>query len=174
VNRRLRSDADALRLAGAAAPVDTADVPGLLLLSPPPPLLAAEPHWHCHLPHLVFLEAVDAGRLPTTAEAEAFEAGLLRPWTVLGLLAPINRMWVFPPERRLPLLRAAAACWATLDGEGERYSVGSTAGQRLWSLGTNLKYILSNLGVSNETLAAPLPAGGLGELLALIPSATRD
>jgi hypothetical protein len=52
-----------------------------------------------------------------------------------------------------------------LDGVGARYTVGVTDGARLWQLPTNLRYVLAELGVPRPALTAPIPAGGLRELL---------
>ena len=145
--------------------IDTAVVPGLHVLNPPGPLLEADLHYHVFLPLTILLELVDTGRAPPEVEQEVFDTSLTTPWGTLGLLAPANRMWLFAPERHRPFLQAASAFWPTLDAEGARYTVGSATGAPLWSIGSNLKYVLANLGVPAPTLASPLPAGGPASLL---------
>jgi hypothetical protein len=38
--------------------------------------------------------------------------------------------------------------------------------QDLWSIPSNLKYVLAYMGISGDDLSAPLPPGGLEELVA--------
>jgi hypothetical protein len=174
VNTRLRKRLPRLKRAEdwndvmeAGDRVDTASFPGLLVLSPPDPLLSSDTHFHCFLPLFILLEAIDTGRLPLDLEQEIFEASLRTLLGVLGLLSPANRIWVYPRHRHVPLLRAAFRFWETLDAEGERYTVGSATGQRLWSIGSNLKYVMANLGVPTLVLNTPLPEGGPASLVSV-------
>jgi hypothetical protein len=164
---RLKREEDWNGLMEAEGHIDTANVPGLLMLSRPNPLLGGDPHFHCYLPHFILLEMIDGGRSPPDSEQEIFEASLRTSWGTLGVLSPANRIWVYPKHRHDPLLRATFRFWETLDAEGERYTVGSATGQRLWSIGSNLKYVMANLGVPTSVLNTPLPEGGPASLVSV-------
>jgi hypothetical protein len=60
-----------------------------------------------------------------------------------------------------PILQAAARWWDMLDSVGPCYTVGLREGVQLWDVTTNLHYVLEQVGLSNEQLHTPLPAGGL-------------
>ena len=145
--------------------VDTQDRPGLLVLNGPSPILGGAAHFQCYLPHFRVRNAVGQRRLSADVEAAVFATSLETPWGFLGLLAPANVMWVHARERYGPLLQAGLRYWSILDAEGARYSVGMAAGQPLWSVQNNLKYVLANLGVPIAALQVPLPPRGLSELI---------
>jgi len=159
---------DAISVDGMA---DTQLVPGLLVLHGPSPLLGGEPHYHCYLPWSLLGDEKLRSSLPAISEDHVFDASLEIDWGTLGLLGQRNVMWIVPPARHRPFLEAVLRHWPTLYGEGVRYTAGSTAGQDLWSVHTNLKYVLANHGVALETLSAPLPPGGLAEVLTLVSDA---
>jgi hypothetical protein len=144
--------------------VDAA-APGLLLLSGPNPLLAKQPHFQFFLPHLAVSNAVDKGRLPAIAQDQIFLASLQQEWSLLGLMSQPNVMWVYPQSRHQPFLQAAKRFWNSLDAEGPRYSVGLVTGESLWSLPSNLKYVLANYGVDPMLLRMPLPQSGIAGLI---------
>jgi len=48
-----------------------------------------------------------------------------------------------------------------LEAVGPRYSVGMASGQLLWSLPSNLKYVLANSGIGNADLVSPLSEAGI-------------
>jgi hypothetical protein len=144
---------------------DTQDNPGLLVLHGPSPLLATAVLFHCYLPWTMLADAHLRGRLTDLSEEVVFRASLESAWGVLGLLAHANTIWLMPEERRFPFLEAALRFWSTLHGEGGRYSNGSTAGQDLWRLPTNLKFVLANLGAPHAALQADLPSGDLQALI---------
>jgi hypothetical protein len=150
---------------GAADTLDTATTPGLLVLNGPSPLLGGTSHFQCYLPLLVVQEVVSQNQLSGALEEPIFQACLQTPWGTLGLFAPANLMWVYPPKRYRPLLQAALRFWDTLDAEDERYTVGSNDGQRLWSIASNLKYVLANVGIPKSTLNSPLPPEGVADLI---------
>jgi hypothetical protein len=83
---------------------------------------------------------------------------------VLGLMSHDNGPWVWPRERHQPFLAAVLRFWDEFDAVGPRYYfTGRTEG--LWTMPTNLRYVLANMGVPIETLNAPLPPGGPAALL---------
>jgi len=164
VTRLVRGETWAATL-GVADTVDTKKADGLLVLNGPSPLLGGSPHFQCYLPLVMVSDAMHRGRLPREREEELFRDSLETYWGVLGLLSPANVLWVHSPERHFPLLRAVESIWEVLDNQGDRYSVGSTVGQRLWSMHSNLKYVLANHGIPTAVLNAPLPSGGLAALL---------
>ena len=69
------------------------------------------------------------------------------------------------PERYRPFLSAVLKHWPLFDAVGPRYTDGSRTLAALWPLAAGVKYVLANLGVPGEALRAPLPPGGLSELV---------
>jgi hypothetical protein len=148
-----------------AGTVDTAELPGLLLLSGPNPLLSNGDHFHLFLPLTQLSRTISQGRLAPAAEFGVFADSLTTPDGVLGLLAPPNVMWVYPPERQAPFLAAVARFWRALDDQGARYSIGMAVGSPLWDLPSNLKFVLARGGIDTAVLNAPLPPGGIDALI---------
>jgi hypothetical protein len=145
--------------------VDSADAPGLFLLNLPTAILKAEPAFHCALPMMHLKFARTREQVGEDVEDGCFSDWLTAHWSLVGVLAQVNVMWFARPERYRPFLDAVTRAWPALYGEGPRYSVGSVHGQDLWSVNSNLKYVLANMGVPPALLTAPLPAGGLSELV---------
>ncbi len=163
-----RSWYDALNTQSMVSPET---VPGLVVLNGPAPLLATEPHFHIFLPLSIILEEVRKGKLSELQKQQAFSDSLFTPWGLLGVIAPVNQMLVYPPELHKPILQAAIQWWHCLDALGPRYTVGLREGARLWNVTTNLHYVLGQIGLSNEQLRMPLPVGGLK---AVIPAGVLD
>lgn len=141
--------------------LDTDTHEGLLVLDGPSSLTNYAPHFHFYFLPSLAEDARYAGRISEEIEAQIFEGFLSSPWALLGLFGRNNSLWLHPPERRRPFLRAALAFWDELYEQGERYTSGSTTPEDLWSLPSSLHYALANLGVPTETLKSPLPPGGL-------------
>lgn len=154
---------DALAEAGT---LDTAGLPGLVLLNGPNPLLGNDDHIHAFLPLTQLSRAISRGRLPAQSEEEVFQESLTTPDGVLGLLAPANQMWVYPAERHEPFLDAVRRFWPDLEREGARYSVGMATGAMLWDVQTNLKFVLARRGIDISVLNGPQPVGGIDTLIA--------
>jgi hypothetical protein len=134
---------------------------GLIVLNGPSPLLETDWHFHIFLPLLLLLEGLREGKIDESRKQQAVVESLSTPWGVLGVIAPANQTLVYAPELHRPILRAAIHWWELLDAVGPRYTVGLRNGARLWDVTTNLHYVLGQVGLSNEQLRAPLPAGGL-------------
>jgi hypothetical protein len=150
---------------GADSILDTSQVAGLLVLNGPSPLIGGTSHFQCYLPLLTIEKALIEKRLSPEVGNKIFEASLESPWGVLGLLSPANVMWLASPEKYKPFLKAVFQFWSLLYAERDRYSAGLEYGQDLWSIQTNLKYVLANIGVSTAILKAALPGGGLESLI---------
>jgi hypothetical protein len=135
--------------------------PGLIVLNGPAPMLASAPHFHAFLPLSLVLEGVQAQKINESRMRQAVQESLSTPWGLLGILAPVNQMLVYPPALHRPILQGAVRWWDTLDSVGPRYTVGLREGARLWNVTTNLHYVLGQVGLNNEQLRAPLPASGL-------------
>lgn len=172
VEDRIRRQFAAFMAGGAWNPFNSTDlvkassVGGLIVLSGPAPLLADAPHVQAYLPLGRLIKAMVDGRVSRQQEDEAVAASLRSAWGVLGLLAPPNQMLVYPAERHRIIAEGVAECWNELDGVGARYSIGLPQGARLWSLPTNLQFVLSKIGIDVQRLAEPLPEGKVHELLA--------
>ena len=143
--------------------VDTVSSKGFLVLSGPNPILGSENHFHLYL-LLTLIRNTDAELLDGEVD-RVFESSLNSPWGTLGALSPANLIWIFPKRRYPPLLHATLQFWDLLYAEGDRYTVGSVAGQDLWTVQTNLKYVLANRGVESAVLNGPLPIGGPASLM---------
>lgn len=140
--------------------VDVADVPGLLVLSGPAPLLSGR-HVQLFLPLSLLVTEVAADRVSAEREAVAVEASLRSPWGLLGLISPPNLLLIMPPERHRAIVDAAVRFWPTLDSPGARYTVGLEVGGRLWDQPTGLLHVLARLGVPDADLASPRDPHGL-------------
>lgn len=145
--------------------VDTRDVPGLILLDGPNPLLGRDQHIHAYLPLSLLTAAFASRRIPREQGDLVYQESLAAVDGIVGLLAPANQAWVYPPDRHKPFLNAVSAAWPTLEAEGERFSVGMATGSPLWSLPSNLKFVLARRGVDVPVLNSPLPARGIDALI---------
>jgi len=148
----------------------TASSPGLIALHGPSPLLGGQQHFHCYLPLLVVMKAIDSGRLDRSVEPRVFRDALECDWGLLAVLSPTNLMSVFREDRHWPFVRKLLPRWEELRAEGLRYSVGSASGDDLWAHNSNLKYVLARLGVPDVILNSPLPPHGLPRLVHSIDS----
>ncbi len=148
--------------------VDTRALPGLIVLHGPSPLLGGFPHFHAFTLHMVIQDAFAKGRLQAPVIESIFERSLGSAWSLVGLLAQTNMIWAYPENRRKPLLDACLRFWDEFLGEGARYTSGSTTGATLWELHSNLKMVLSNLGVPTAVLNTSLPGGDLRSILGYV------
>jgi hypothetical protein len=113
----------------------------------------------------MLLEAIRKGKATDHVLEPAVSACLSTPWGLLGVLAPVNQIVVYPPHLHRPVLKAAVKHWDALDDVGARYTVGLREGARLWDVTTNLHYVLAQVGVPQSQLRAPLPRGGLAAIV---------
>lgn len=141
--------------------IETSTHSGLLMLNGPNSSLGGNENFHCYLMLFIIKTAIGKGKLKAETEDTVFSISLKYAWSVLGLLAPNNVMWVYPPQRYRPVLKSTIDLWELLYSEGDRYTVGSVNGQDLWTVSSNVKYILANIGVPNYKLLSPLPKEGL-------------
>lgn len=146
--------------------LDTAKQEGLIVLDGPSSLASEERHFHCYALLSVIEQDLYKGAVSSEFAREAFQASLESAWGLLGLFGRNQAIWVTPEERRRPFLDATQRFWDQMWAEGERYTSGSTTGENIWSIPSGLHYVLANMGVSKDTLKAPLPAGGLPAVIA--------
>ncbi len=86
---------------------------------------------------------------------------MLEPWLFLGLLGQQSSAFLDQrPDWLEPFARASVKHWPMLSAEGARYTKGLPP-RDLWSLPTNISFVLARLGISQEKLRSPLPPGGL-------------
>jgi hypothetical protein len=154
--------------------IDTENHPGLIVLDSPSPLLGGSPHFHCYVPLMQIFDAASDGKIPIETKEKIFEASLQSTWGLLSLLSQNNCIWVYHQEKREPFLQACIKFWDTLVQNGDVYSNGSTTGESLWYINTNLKYVLANKGVSTSVLTSPLPAGGLLTLVTELQQSSSE
>lgn len=141
--------------------IDTAIESGLLVLNGPSPLLSGQNHFHIY----VLLDEIFNAGFFEQSKAAIFTSCLQTPWGILSLISLKNQFWLIPVERHVRFLEATLGYWEMLSMEGPRYTNGLTTGDTLWSLASNVKYVLANLGVPQDVLRDPLPAGGLAALV---------
>jgi hypothetical protein len=163
---QLKRGADLVEVMTADGMLDSATMPGLLMMGGINP--GADANFHCYAPWRLAWEPLGEMRAepttPTTIEDAIFVSSLRVPWGVLGLLAPDCQPWLYPAQRHRPLLHAALEVWPELDAVGTRY-YSALQGRSLWSVPNNLHFVLARLGVPTELLSAPLPPEGPGALL---------
>jgi hypothetical protein len=161
---QIRKGADWMALVEAGGFLDVAKTPGMILLEGPSPLVGGQPHFQAWLLWSQMLDRWDKwGR---EIDEAIFQKSLTRPWSALGLVGGnSNVFWFSPKHRYRPFLRAVRQYWDLWDSVGARYSAGMQTPERLWSLPTNIKYVLVNLGIPADVVRAPLPPGGLIELI---------
>ena len=160
---QVRKGADWMELVEAEGFLDTATTHGLIVLEGPSPMIGGGAHFQAWL---LWWQLIDAQpRLSEEIRDQVFDCSLTHPWSILGLVSAHNKGWVRETRRYRPFLRAVRQYWDCLDAEGERWSTGSPYGSRLWSLPNSIMYVLANLGIPGDTLRAPLPPGGLAELI---------
>jgi hypothetical protein len=168
---QMRKGADWMALVEAEGFLDTAAVPGFIVLDGPSPLLGGQPHFQ---QWLLWAQYHDKQAREWTrgredvheqdAQEEAiFQQSLSRHWSTLGLVA--NWPWLFSKHRHRPFLRAVRQYWHLFDSVGPRYSVGLQTSEPLWAFTTSIKHVLANLGIPSDELDPPLPPGGLDELI---------
>lgn len=150
---------------GRSGTLSTKDITGLILLNGPNPLLGKDQHIHAYLPLSQLTRAFASGRIRRTRGEEVFQESLTTAAGILGLLAPANQVWVYAPERHELFLNAVRSMWRELAGEGDRYSMGMATGSSLWSLPTNLKFVLARRAIDVPVLNSPLPPGGIDALI---------
>lgn len=146
--------------------LDAQTLPGLLVLDGPTALLGGAPHVQCYLPMRLLRDAVLGGKVTPALESEIFDTSLGTAWGTLGLLSLDSRLLSKEPGRHRLLLEATLRFWPVYEALGARYTAGCNAGEPLWALPTNLKYVLAHMGVSVVTLNSPLPSGGILSLIA--------
>jgi len=155
--------------------LDSQTTEGLLVLNGPFPLVGGKAHFH-----LFALETALSDLCPSFAARREMEAQWLswsvqEPWRLLGIMNQGSRVALGRnPLVWSPFLRAAVQFWSVFDAEAPRYSYGSDHGEKLWQLPTCLQYVLARRGVSTPTLNAPLPAGGLAELVMPLLAANEN
>jgi hypothetical protein len=66
----------------------------------------------------------------------------------------------------VPFLTAALEHADSIDALDDRFTLGQPTGSSLWSLPTNLQYVLAQRGVSVAELAAPSAGARWRELIA--------
>jgi hypothetical protein len=160
---RVPKGADWIALVEAEGFLDTATTPGFVLFGGPSPLLGSEPHFQQWLLWTQFrAHWQDWGN---ALLEPIFQQSLTRPWSTLGLIAGQNTDWFFPTHRYRPFLHAVRQYWYLFDSVGARYSNGLQTPERLWALPNSIKYVLANLGLSNEEMDPPWPPGGLPEII---------
>jgi len=144
--------------------IDVRDIPGLIMVGNPSPLLASGNVRLC-TPFHELDKAIGSGRLSLEACIRAFDEALGHSWSVLGLLSPVCYRWLRDGDRADRFLEAMTAYWWEIDAIGPRYADALPLGQRLWELPLLLKVVLADRGVSRSQLMEPLPPGGIAALL---------
>ena len=160
---QLKRGADWLDLAGDL--VDTRQLPGLLVLNGPSPLLGGGEHFHFFAMGQALDNAIPR-RLPMDTMVTLFEPMIHTIWGFASILSQWGRSFLYPPGHQQRYLHLAVRWWDELDAEGPRYSRGDDEGRALWDVPTNIQFCLAREGCPMELLRQPLPPGGLAEMVA--------
>lgn len=144
----------------ARSVVNTAALPGLVVLHGPSGLLGDSPHFQVFAPLSKVMKEISEGHMPQSVAEEIFTCCLQTSWGFLGLVAQSNNRWLFPPHRHVPFWKATLQYWDELVAVGDRYTFGQDIGKSLWDTPNNIHYVLGNLGIPQEQLRA-LPRGGI-------------
>ena len=145
--------------------VDTRELPGLLVLDGPNPLVGGEEHFHFFVPARLIRDTVHR-RLPSDTYQTLFESVAATRWGFLTMLGQWGQSFLFPPGHQQRFLHLALNWWDELHAQGPRYTNGSNVGYSLWEATTNVKFALAREGLPKELLREPMPEGGLAELVA--------
>jgi hypothetical protein len=146
--------------------LDTGSTGGALVLEGPARLFAQGGHFHCFALMRIVIEDIVRGRLGAEAWHRLYEASLPKTWSFLGLLGQDAGVFLYrEPGLWRGFLQAAVNYWPDLEAEGERYTQGLPPSD-LWSLPTNIGFVLVRLGVPKERLRLPVPPGGLAAVVA--------
>ena len=143
--------------------VDVEATPGLIVFRGPSAILGSEPHFQIWLLWSRMLDRQKNVR--SEFIQRMFEQSLTRPWATLGLVASGNDFWLVPRERFRPFLQAIREYWDAYAAVGARYTDGVDWGEELWKLPNTVGYVLANLRIPDEVLDAPLPPGGITDLI---------
>lgn len=170
---RIRKGDDWIALVESEGFLDTAKMPGFIVLEGPSPLLGGQPHFQEWLLWTQYnnkrTQEWVLGREELherdDEEDAIFQQSLTRPWSTLGLVAGGNTGWLYPKHRYRPFLRAVRRYWHLFESAGPRYSGGLQTPKPLWALPNSIKYVLANLGMSNAEMDPPWPPGGLPEII---------
>ena len=141
--RQLEQGAHWQEALAAVSLIETPAQPGLILLDGPNPLFKGERVFHSYLLHTLLEESFFKKRLSPEQKVHIFEQSLGEAWSLLGLVAIRNFMWLYDSQRHDPFLRACRRDWRTFSEVGLRYSNGQTVGESLWSLPSTLRYVLA-------------------------------
>ncbi len=130
--------------------LDTSDVPGLIVLDGPSPLVGGQPHFHVYLPTRVLIDALHG----TDQELlqRALRECLEQPWSTLSLQGQHCQLWLMEPAVRILFLKACVRHWSDYEAEGERFSAGSNAGASVSSASRCIGFALAKVGVPAELL----------------------
>jgi hypothetical protein len=154
--------------------LDTSNVSGTLVLEGPVQRFSSGANFCCFALTVAISDEIIQGHMSQEFWEKLHDAGLRYPWVFLGLLGQHSAAFLHrSPSWHLPFLRAAVEFWPVLAAEGARYSFGREPTD-LWSLPTNIRFVLARLGLPIDRLKDPLPQGELsilaGEILERVPS----
>lgn len=144
--------------------IDTKENEGYIVMDGPSSLLKDENHFHM----FVFLTLLyDKDSLEDRAE-EIFYEHLKTSWGTLSLMSGRGgaiQLYFIPIERHIPFLNSVLRFWEEYISEEKIFTCGSRSPDYIWSLQTNIKFVLARRGVPTEILRAPLPNNDLEALV---------
>jgi hypothetical protein len=153
-------------LVGTAC-LDTRTTDGLVVLDGPSVALASGNHFHCFVLCAEIMATKIKRRLPNSLWDRVYEWALKEPGRFLTVLCPVGGHYFRKnPSWHAPYVRALVEFWPVLEAEGARYSNGLLGNpMNLWDTNVAYKGSLGDLGVPDDKLMAPLPPGGIAELV---------
>jgi hypothetical protein len=141
--------------------LDTANVPGLLVIDRIGRARAAERQFQLYAPLSL---ACEVPRDNSTLTA-LFDLLATSSWGCLALMGQDAQHVPRVDSARAAFLRTVLQSWPLYAAEGARYTVAAQHPQLLWTLPTQLKRELAHRGLSVNELIAPLADDGLLGLL---------
>jgi len=144
--------------------IDTSSAPGFIVLEGPHSILGGHPHYNLFALLYIYMQ------LEKNEEKrdKFFFDALQNPWSTLLLLTGnvgLGQLLHIPEKRHKPFLNAVVKFYDTFNAEGSKYSNGGQEGRLLWDCGTNIKFVMARMNVPQDVLRAPLPIGGIKELI---------
>lgn len=144
---------------------DTQEIPGMIQLHGPNPLVRNDSHFHVYLLHSIVRNEYLEKKISKELENLVFENSLRLPWATLGLMAEPSLGFLYPASRHRPFIRAVLNFWDIYKSENARFSDGGDYGMELWQAQGNLQYALVHIGVEENAIRAFHPTGSLRNLL---------
>jgi hypothetical protein len=139
--------------------LDTAEVPGLLLLGPENHYPLPGEQYHCYALTLALTDLGSPSEMLSRVDAWV-RWSLSEPWRLLGV-ADQDSVSALDRDHSLlqPYVEAAVRFWPVLKAEGNSYGPFVNEPGGVWKHMRNLRFALANLGIPADRLQTEPPDG---------------